>query len=138
MKAISLTQPWATLVVIGAKRFETRSWRTRYRGPLLIHAAKGFPKSAQAMCQAEQFRLALWAAGCDLAPLLTGMLLGTGDVTDCRKIGQQDRPSEPELSFGDYTPGRFAWRLENPRLLPKHIAYVGALGVFNVPDEVLS
>lgn len=41
MKVITLTQPWATLVAIGAKRIETRSWATRYRGPLAIHAAAG-------------------------------------------------------------------------------------------------
>lgn len=41
MKAITLTQPWATLVAIGAKRIETRSWRTPYVGDLAIHAAKG-------------------------------------------------------------------------------------------------
>lgn len=40
MKALSLTQPWASLVAVGAKRIETRSWRTSYRGPLAIHAAK--------------------------------------------------------------------------------------------------
>ncbi len=41
MKALSLLQPWATLVVIGVKQIETRSWSTAYRGPLLIHASKG-------------------------------------------------------------------------------------------------
>ncbi len=41
MKALSLTQPWAALVTIGAKKIETRSWATPYRGRLLIHAAKG-------------------------------------------------------------------------------------------------
>jgi activating signal cointegrator 1 len=41
MKAITLSQPWATLVAIGAKRIETRGWSTKYRGPLAIHAAKG-------------------------------------------------------------------------------------------------
>jgi activating signal cointegrator 1 len=41
MKGITLTQPWATLVAIGAKKIETRSWSTSYRGPLAIHAAKG-------------------------------------------------------------------------------------------------
>jgi len=41
MKVLTLTQPWATLVAIGAKRLETRSWSTGYRGPLAIHAAKG-------------------------------------------------------------------------------------------------
>jgi hypothetical protein len=44
MKALTLTQPWATLVAIGAKTIETRSWPTSYRGPLAIHAAKGYPK----------------------------------------------------------------------------------------------
>ena len=51
MKALTLTQPWATLVAIGAKRIETRSWRTSYRGPLAIHAAKGFPKWAREFAQ---------------------------------------------------------------------------------------
>lgn len=41
MRAITLTQPWASLVAIGAKRIETRNWATRYRGPLAIHAAAG-------------------------------------------------------------------------------------------------
>ena len=40
MKALTLYQPWATLVAIGAKKIETRSWSTPYRGPLAIHAGK--------------------------------------------------------------------------------------------------
>ena len=40
MKVLSLWQPWATLMAIGAKKIETRHWYTRYRGPLVIHAAK--------------------------------------------------------------------------------------------------
>lgn len=40
-KVLTLTQPWASLVAIGAKRIETRSWSTSYRGPLAIHAAQG-------------------------------------------------------------------------------------------------
>ncbi len=43
MKCISLIQPWATLIIHGAKRFETRGWRTLYRGPLTIHASGCFP-----------------------------------------------------------------------------------------------
>lgn len=39
MKALTLRQPWASLVAVGAKRIETRSWLTKYRGPLAIHAA---------------------------------------------------------------------------------------------------
>ena len=46
MKALSVTQPWATLIATGQKQIETRSWGTRYRGPLYIHAAKRFPAYA--------------------------------------------------------------------------------------------
>lgn len=56
MKALTLLQPWATLVAIGAKKIETRSWSTSYRGPLAIHASKGFPKDAQHLCFQEPFR----------------------------------------------------------------------------------
>lgn len=40
MKVISLRQPWALLVVLGHKKIETRSWKTTYRGDLLIHASQ--------------------------------------------------------------------------------------------------
>jgi hypothetical protein len=40
MKAITVKQPWGELIASGAKRVENRTWRTHYRGPLLIHAAK--------------------------------------------------------------------------------------------------
>lgn len=40
MKVISLLQPWASLVILGHKKIETRSWNTKYRGDLLIHASK--------------------------------------------------------------------------------------------------
>ncbi len=43
MEYLSLHQPWATLLLLGAKRYETRSWRTDYRGPLLIHTSVAFP-----------------------------------------------------------------------------------------------
>lgn len=44
MKAISLWQPWASLVALGVKTIETRSWSTKYRGPLTIHAAARRPE----------------------------------------------------------------------------------------------
>ncbi|MFL5577327.1 MAG: ASCH domain-containing protein [Gemmatimonadaceae bacterium] len=53
MKALTLTQPWATLVAIGAKTIETRSWPTHYRGEVAIHAAKGFPDWARQIVDGE-------------------------------------------------------------------------------------
>jgi activating signal cointegrator 1 len=69
MRVLTLTQPWATLVAIGEKEIETRSWATSYRGPLAIHAASGLgPVGGQAglveLCLTEPFRSALIALGC--------------------------------------------------------------------------
>ncbi len=72
MKAISLTQPWATLVAIGAKQIETRSWSTPYRGELAIHAAKGLgsvggKRGLAALCGTEPFCSVLTAWGTEYA-----------------------------------------------------------------------
>ena len=46
MKVLTIKQPWATLIMQQDKRFEFRSWQTKYRGELLIHAGKGIDKEA--------------------------------------------------------------------------------------------
>ena len=56
MKALTLTQPWATLVAVGENSIETRSWGTSYRGPLAIHSAKGFPRDARELCRMSPYR----------------------------------------------------------------------------------
>lgn len=64
MKALSLWQPWATLIATGAKRIETRSWYTPYRGPLAIHAAKKRSRELDQLCvNSPPFERALKASG---------------------------------------------------------------------------
>ena len=46
MKVLTIRQPWASLIIHGYKKFEFRSWQTKYRGDLLIHAGKGIDKEA--------------------------------------------------------------------------------------------
>lgn len=46
MKVLAIKQPWATLIMQKDKRFEFKSWKTKYRGDLLIHAGKGIDKDA--------------------------------------------------------------------------------------------
>lgn len=46
MKALSIKQPWAWLIVNGYKDIENRNWRRKYRGKLLIHASLKFDKKA--------------------------------------------------------------------------------------------
>lgn len=55
IKAITLWQPWALLMALKEKEYETRSWMTTYRGPLAIHAAKNFPKDARSLCLRDSF-----------------------------------------------------------------------------------
>ncbi len=109
MKAISLWQPHASLVVAGVKRFETRSWATSYRGRLAIHAAKltGFNLwkrlGADDAATAEMNRLEtillradggyiFVSCGCgriDIDTLPRGCLLGTVELVDvfhCRPL----------------------------------------------------
>ena len=81
MKYISLWQPWATLMVVGAKHNETRSWKTNYRGTLGIHAAKYFPGSNRELCLEEPFRTALEVAGYRAMDLPLGALIGTVELS---------------------------------------------------------
>lgn len=148
MKALTLTQPWATLVASGAKRFETRSWSTCYTGPLAIHAAKGFPSWARETVEEEPFRTALAQHGFSCASELpTGVIVAVAILRRCIYIEADvtkgglwevdvwERISE-EHEFGDYTPGRYAWELGGAVRVEPPIACRGALSVWDVPEDV--
>ena len=139
MKALTFMQPWATLVAIGAKRIETRSWFTRYRGPLVIHAAKGFPKWAreftvEPVCYeaVHQFHR---PKSFPLGSYPLGAVLATCRLIDCvpteRMAGIWWRSlTKQERAFGDYDPGRYAWILDNVQQLAQPIPAKGALGLW--------
>lgn len=136
MKAISLTQPWATLVAIGAKKYETRSWSTNYRGPLAIHAAKGYPRSAQYLAQETQpFRDVLNRPNEELP---RGAIIAIVELTGCIHTEDFWNLTEQERAFGDYGPRRYAWQLTNVRELQYPVPCKGALGLWTVPDEVMA
>ena len=130
MKALTLTQPWASLVALGHKRVETRSWATNYRGPLAIHAAKGFPASARDFASEER------ALGRLPERLPLGAIVAVAVVTD---VGRTEHISPVisalERHLGDYTPGRYAWMLRNIRPLPEPVPLMGRLGLFHVPGD---
>jgi hypothetical protein len=134
MKCLSLKQPFATLVMIGAKRVETRSWPTAHRGPLAIHAARHFGPAARALCEREPFRARLKAAGYPAADRLPlGALLGTVDVTDCRPAaGLGVDPASEEAALGDFRPGRWGWVLDNVSRLLRPVPCAGRLRLFDV------
>lgn len=126
MKALTLTQPWATLVALGSKKVETRSWRTHYRGRLAIHAAKGFPRLAKEFAMHER------TLG-RLPPYLPrGAVLCTVELRDCLPV-EEVAPDVTALErlYGDYSIGRWAWVLENVEVFDEPIFTRGSLGLWN-------
>jgi len=123
MKAITLTQPWATLVAILVKQIETRSWRTFYRGPLAIHAGKKFSPCFDSRI------LKVLEANC-IYELPTGVIVATCTLVRIIRIYPDNVPPAPEFYFGDYTAGRWAWHLSDVVALAKPIPARGSLGLW--------
>lgn len=135
MKAITILQPWASLIACGAKKIETRSWLTKYRGPIAIHAGKKDPRTWLHPCSDYDFVCVAEKAlkGALFYELPRGAVVAIADLVDCikvvgrvsLKIYDEKRVAAVlennikvmgnELEFGDYTNNRYAWILDNVR-----------------------
>lgn len=119
-RALSIRQPWVELILLGRKRYELRSWRTFYRGLVLLHAGQ--------RVETEIAQI----AGLQPEHLLTGCYVGVAEIAACR-------PFDPEMAvemteagafFGEWEPGLFAWELAGAARLPKPVAAKGRLGLY--------
>lgn len=158
-KAITLSQPYATLIAIGAKKIETRRWATTYRGPLLIHAAAGLgpvggKQGLYEITRDEPFRSPILRAGyAGYINLPLGGIVAMCEIVDClttrhiknvkivRRVNSLSSDyewlwTEQEKAFGDYTDGRYAWLLADVRPLPEPIPAKGALGLWTWEGEL--
>lgn len=134
MKAATLYQPYATLIAIRAKRVETRSWSTRYRGPLAIHASRTWQREARLLLNREPFFSVLYKAGYVYKEVhALGAIIAIVDLKSCLPIYHEGPLpiSDQERTFGDYTLGRFMWFLGNIRELKHPIPAKGALGLWD-------
>lgn len=126
MLAITLHQPWASLVAIGAKEFETRSWRTMHRGQLAIHAALT-TDHFNLTRQNKSMQAALLEAGyliTEQIPL--GAVIAVVELVNCFPVEEVwGQISDEEADFGDFSAGRYAWEL---RLIREVKPYVPARG----------
>lgn len=137
MMCLSLWQPWASAIALGRKRIETRHWSTRYRGPLLIHAAKRWTAEEREFV-ADMIDDGFLPPDFVLPPPL-GALVAVSRLVDVRPTEQAVRTlAADERVWGNYAEGRFAWILDDVVALPEPIALKGAQGLFDVPANVLS
>lgn len=137
MKAISIRQPWASFIVLGIKDIENRTWFTRQRGTVLVHASKGMSRNEHE--DAIEFAVeairadprnagstkirTLRELGFAYEDLQRGGIIGTVEIIDC--VNQSASP----WFVGDY-----GFVLANAKPLPFQ-PLKGALGFFNVPDN---
>ena len=76
MKVLSIKEPWASLIINGYKKYEFRSWKTNYRGKILIHAGKGIDRDM------------LFIANKYNIKINPGKILGEVEITDCIKVDE--------------------------------------------------
>lgn len=130
MKALSIRQPWAWLILNAGKDIENRDWPARLRGRILIHASKGMTRdeyedaldTAHAISRTHPFPSGLTLPAFD--DLQRGGIVGSVEIVDCV------RESASPWFFGEY-----GFVLKDPRSLPFQ-PYKGALGFFEVPQPV--
>lgn len=131
-----MRQPWASAITLGLKQYETRSRPTKVRGRIAIHAARAVPlrrgssrRVASDVTVIHFWHDGLWIeTGAGLQREMRGLPLGavvaTAELVDCIPTDGADI-GDLERALGDWTPGRWAWRLDDVAAL---IEPVGAKG----------
>jgi activating signal cointegrator 1 len=157
VKALSLWEPWASLIMTGAKTIETRSWYTGYRGPLLICAAKGgLSKSNLVDCLDDPViqkglaplkgapsyignQEALRSSTTKSVPLVGPENLHFGHAVALVKLQSCLKTNclplkrwELEKDYGDFHPGRYAWVTSDTIPIDFPLPVKGMQGLFEV------
>ncbi|WP_223480316.1 MULTISPECIES: ASCH domain-containing protein [unclassified Pseudomonas] len=125
MKALSIRQPWAWLIIHGGKDIENRSWHTKHRGRFLVHASKGMTLKEYADAAA----FADLECGVKIPPfndLQRGGIIGSVFLADSR-----------DSSLSPWYMGEKAFLLVAPAPLP-FVPLKGRLNFFEVPDELVT
>lgn len=122
MKALSVTQPWAHLILEGRKTIETRMWDTAFRGDLLVCATR--EKSGIVRNTAEEF-------GIPFASLVFGHALC---VVEVHRVRPMTRLDEAE-ALCEREQGRYSWLLRNVRRVDP-FPVKGRLGLFDVDFQI--
>lgn len=128
MKALSIRQPWAWLIIHAGKDIENRSWRTHFRGRFLVHASAGcsraeYEDACQVACELEWLFELKVSTPPPFEQIQRGGIIGSVELVDC--VGQSDSVW--------CSNGNFGFALRDPIPLPFR-PYKGQLGFFEVPE----
>ncbi len=131
VSALSLWQPWASLMFTGAKGIETRHWPTSPGKFIAIHAAKKWDGQLQEL--ANSIRFQKYLAGQEI-PL--GVFGAIGYLDACLSTNDFEPSMEmDEYWFGDYSPDRFAWRFSKFWKLPNPVPAIGRQGLWKLDPQ---
>jgi hypothetical protein len=136
LHALTLCQPWASLLVIGARVYDVRHQPTTYRGELAIFAQLEFPDWAQRRALEREFAGLLSAAGLKPWALPRGVVLGVADLVDVQPIEADGVVAgvavcSLERRLSDFKAGRYAYRYERIRRLREPIGHRGRAGLWH-------
>lgn len=129
MKAITLIQPWATLIILGEKKIETRSWSTNLRGEIVIHAGRKIDKS---VFEKPYYHEVFQKYGITPDNIITSSIIGKCKILDVKKTEDiVNIITEKERAFGNYEPERYGWILGDFEAIEPIKGVRGMLGLWN-------
>ena len=124
MKVLTIREPWASLIINGYKKYEFRSWKTNYRGKILIHTSQKIEK--EMLSRFKDYNL-----NC-----VSGSIIGEAELTDCilvdEKFNQNLRKTDNVVYGKSNHVEKYAWKLENIKKYDKPIPMKGKLGLWNI------
>ncbi|MGM9874690.1 MAG: ASCH domain-containing protein [Bacilli bacterium] len=129
MKALTIKEPWASLIIEEYKKYEFRSWKTKYRGKILIHAG----------CSVEKDMIKRFSDyDININP---GYIIGHATIVDCilvdEEFNKKLRNIDPVVYGRSNHTETYAWKLENVVKYEKPIPCKGKLGLWNYCEENL-
>lgn len=118
MKAITIKQPWASLIVNDYKKYEFRTWKTKYRGKILIHA--GMSTDKKYLEDFKDYNL----------EYINGAIIGEAEIVDCILVDEKFNKELLKNKVYGNNIGYYAWKLENIKKYDKPIYCKGKLSLW--------
>ena len=122
MKVLTIKEPWATLIIDGYKKYEFRSWKTNYRGKILIHTSKLLEKNI--LKRFDEYNL----------DCKCGYIIGEACIADCIKVDENfnnELLRIDNIVYANNHVGIYAWKLEQIKKYDNPVPCKGKLGLWN-------